>query len=389
MSWLARAGQRRRVVKTPPEGGWDGSLGARAVLDHEPPLHGKARKVRDLFPLPHAQQSVHVNGHVSRKVKRRLLVAHHQEDEVNKTIDALNSMSGCHGSYKPLISLDEEHFGMTAAQVDSLEFIQQKVQAMGKPPVDLDGPGALRMLRAANGYGEAQPIGALAPFRIDAISMPEAGWVPVDLAPLWGSNGQTQVNDFVTQQLLPPEKARIKLEACGVRAPFSDPLTRQGRVYHQFLRKLHDSHLIDYSTAPGKERIAFFCVTKKSGKLRLIVDARRSNCHFAEPDHTSLTTGEGLGALEFQRGDCVTLAQADLKDAFYHLSMPGDLRDYFALTPVRAGDVGLKFLNGQKLKANQRITPRLAVVAIKHPRITCRKSWADREFSDPRPPTLS
>ncbi|CAJ1453620.1 unnamed protein product [Effrenium voratum] len=97
---------------------------------------------------------------------------------------------------------------------------------------------ALRMLRAANGYGEAQPIGALAPFRIDAISMPEAGWVPVDLASLWGSNG-----------------------------------------------------------------------------------------------------------------DCVTLAQADLKDAFYHLSMPGELRDYFALTPVRAGDVGMKFLNGQKLKA--------------------------------------
>ncbi|CAK9108532.1 unnamed protein product, partial [Durusdinium trenchii] len=227
------------------------------------------------------------------------------------------------------------------------------------------GPqGALKMLRAANGYGEDQPVGSLASFNIEAVSMLEVGWVPIDLGTLWGSDGQQKVNDFVSHQVLPPEKAKVKLEACGVRAPYSDPLLRQGRVYRQFLRKLHDSHLIDYSLSPGKERIAFFCVTKKSGKLRLIVDARRSNAHFEEHSHVSLTTGDGLGALEFEKEAQVTLAQADLKDAFYHLAMPVQLRDYFTLTPVKARDVGVTTIDGRHVDPWVRLTPRLAAVAM-------------------------
>ncbi|CAK9013053.1 Reverse transcriptase domain-containing protein, partial [Durusdinium trenchii] len=335
-----------------------------AALDHSSSMHGIGRKTRDLFPLPSIQQSVPASRHVSRKARRRALTIHHQEEEANNTIQALNLMYGCNSSYRPLISLDENLVGIAAAQYDSLEFIQKKVIDMGKPPDDLNGPGALSMLRAANGYGDDQPVGSLASFNIEAVSMPEAGWVPVDLATLWGSDGQRKVDDFVSHQVLPPEKAKIKLEACGVRAPYSDPLLRQGRVYHQFLHKLHESHLIDYSLSPGIEKIAFFCVTKKSGKLRLIVDARRSNAHFEEPSHVSLTTGDGLGALEFERDAQVTIAQADLKDAFYHLAMPERLRDYFTLTPVKAGDMGIKTLHGQTLQQNQRITPRLAVVAM-------------------------
>ena len=271
-----------------------------AALDHSSSMHGIGRKTRDLFPLPSIQQSVPASRHVSRKARRRALTIHHQEEEANNTIQALNLMYGCNSLYRPLISLDENLVGIAAAQYDSLEFIQKKVIDMGKPPDDLNGSGALSMLRAANGYGDDQPVSSLASFNIEAVSMPEAGWVPVDLATLWGSDGQRKVDDFVSHQVLPPEKAKIKLEACGVRAPYSDPLLRQGRVYHQFLHKLHESHLIDYSLSPGIEKIAFFCVTKKSGKLRLIVDARRSNAHFEEPSHVSLTTGDGLGALEFE-----------------------------------------------------------------------------------------
>lgn len=349
---------------TPPERGHGASVETSLPPSLQSPLHGVGRKVRDIFPLPHIHGSDPVTTSVSRKVRRRVLTQHHHLDEVNHTISALNSMYGCSDHHKPTISLDEVLFGTAAAQYDSLEFIQARVHDMGKPPQDLDPPGALRTLRAANGYGDCQPVGSLASFKADSISLPEPGWKPIDLGTLWGDNGQDKVNDFVTQQLLPPEKARINLQACGIKAPFSDPVLRQGRVYHQFLQKLHDSHLIDYSLHPGKEKVGFFCVTKKSGKLRLIVDARRSNAHFADPSHVDLTTGEGLGALEFERGDSITVAQADLKDAFYHLSMPEQLRDYFSLTPVRACDVNISMLSGRPVDPQTRITPRLAVVAM-------------------------
>lgn len=103
---------------------------------------------------------------------------------------------------------------------------------------------------------------------------------------------------------------------------------------------------------PPKERIAFFCVSKKNGRLRLICDARRANAHFADPAHVQLTTGEGLGSLELESGEKVLVGTADLKDAFYHLSLPLPLRDYFCLGPVRAECVGVSEVNGAAVSAN-------------------------------------
>lgn len=366
MSWPERPQAKRRTQMTPLDRGHELEIGADPALSQEPHLHGVARRQRGVFPLPRLQQAHVIPSDVSRKVRRKHLRRHHFEDEVNHTVDALNSMYGCHGQHRKRVSLDENLFGTAAAQYDSFEFIQQMVQAMGQPPPDLTSSGALQQLRAANGYGEDEAVatGSLASFNIERISLPGSNWKPIELASLWGTDGQSKVDEFVAQQLLPPEEARVKLAACGVKAPYSDPLLRQGRAYHQFLRKLHESHLIDYSLRPGKEKIAFFCVTKKSGMLRLIVDARRSNAHFCEPSHVDLTTGEGLGALEFQRGDVVTIAQADLKDAFYHLSLPEPLRDFFTLTPVKAGDVGITEIHGVPVAASRRVTPRLAVVAM-------------------------
>lgn len=129
------------------------------------------------------------------------------------------------------------------------------VENMGKPPDDLSGPGALRMLRTASGYvGGDQPTGSLALFDIEAVSLPEKGWAPVDLCALWGCDGRERMNDFICSQLLPPEESRVKLRASGVVRPYSDPLLRQGRLYHEFLKKLHEAGLIDFSTDAGVER---------------------------------------------------------------------------------------------------------------------------------------
>ena len=273
--------QVKRKVKTPPDGGLGWLPGAAPVQEPCAPLRGPVRKPRDIFPLPLMSGVDRPASYTcSRKSRRRLEHTQHLVEESNLTIRALNSMYGSGGPQKPCLSLEEQLHGEAAAQWDSFEFIQHSVQQMGKPPTDLDCRGALRALQTASGYEGDQPSGSLASFNIEDISLPDPGWRPIGLADLWGVDGRRQVNEFVSNQLLPPEIARAKLGACGVKKPYSDPLLRQGRVYQSFLKRLHQSSLVDFSLQPGLEQIAFFCVTKKSGKLRLIVDARRSNACF-------------------------------------------------------------------------------------------------------------
>ena len=71
-----------------------------------------------------------------------------------------------------------------------------------------------------------------------------------------------------------------------------------------------------------------------------------------------------LGGLEFPAGQHVTIATADLKDAFYHLSLPVELRPYFSLNPVSASSVGITQVNGITVGPKCKITPRLAVVPM-------------------------
>lgn len=141
-------------------------------------------------------------------------------------------------------------------------------------------------------------------------------------------------------------------------------MLRGGKTYFSFLKRLQDSGIIDFSLQPARENISIFFVTKKNGRLRMIVDARRSNAHFTEPDHVDLCTGDGLGMLEIGEGETLTIATADLKDAFYHLSLPEELRPLFCLPPVRAGDVGVKQIRGVSISRGMKITPRLAVVPM-------------------------
>lgn len=273
-------------------------------------------------------------------------------------------MYGCEPKGKSDLVLDDQLFGTVSVQWDSLAYIKKMVQQMGKPPSDLSCRGALQLLQAASGYTGDQPVGALASFNLEAVSFPSPGWRPIDLADIWGSDGQRKVNEFVSNELLPPEIAKTRLDAVGLKRPYCDPLLRQGKTYHEFLRRLSDSNLIDYSLQPAKERISFFCVSKKAGKLRLICDARRANAHFADPSYVQLTTGEGLGSLEIEEGQRVLVGTADLKDAFYHLSLPLGLRDYFCLQDVAAGDVGVTHVGGRPVGRKHRITPRLAVIPM-------------------------
>ena len=325
-------------------------------------MHAGDLRTRDLLPLPFVEREVAPHDGLSRGCQRRILRRRHRADEINRTIGALNSMFGGQGAGNDYGSLDYKLRGASGVQQEALDFVSKAVSAMGSPPEGLTCSEALRQLRATSGYVEDQATGALAPYVPGNVSLPEEGWRPIALDALWGQDGRESVGSYVQQQLLPADEARCRLRACGVGRPYGDPRLKHPRTYGDFVKRLAQSNLVDFSSDPGFESIALFFVTKKNGSLRMIVDARRSNCHFREPDHVSLCTGEGLAHIEVEKGEELQICSADLKDAFYHLELPSALRPYFTLPPIDGKC--LDGCPGVEVQQGRRYYPRLCVVPM-------------------------
>ena len=329
------------------------------------PMHASSRVARDLLPLPLLGGQDLPKTNLSRGCRQRWLRRERRVDDCNAAIRALNYLNspGSKNDAGPIHSL--QTFRASAAQAEALLRIQTAVDHLGPPPDDVTVPEALRQLRCEGYVDDLQATGALASFNPEGVSLPEEGWKPISLASLGGRDGGVSVGDYVQQQVLPPELASARVEACGVKYPYTDPKLRDPKVYGAFLGRLARSNLVDFSTQAGAEHISLFFVRKKNGKLRMIIDARRSNQHFRDPDHVQLCTGDTLSRFEIDGEEDLTICQADLKDAFYHLSLPESLRKYFVLPPIDGRYLkGVCLPDGTPVGSGLKVFPRLAVVPM-------------------------
>ena len=74
---------------------------------------------------------------------------------------------------------------------------------------------------------------------------------------------------------------------------YVDPaLTRNRRKYVKFLNDLEKRGLVKFSVA-CQEQVGLFFVKKKSGQLRMILDARRTNARFRNPPSREPSDGGG------------------------------------------------------------------------------------------------
>eukprot|EP00959_Pyramimonas_sp_CCMP1952_P258556 5404780-Pyramimonas_sp.AAC.1 len=80
----------------------------------------------------------------------------------------------------------------------------------------------------------------------------------------------------------------------------------------RFLAELLDESILE-KAAVVKETSGAFFVKRKDSLLRLVFDARRSNCHFAPPPYTSLASGESLADLEGEPAARLWVASADIE----------------------------------------------------------------------------
>ncbi len=91
--------------------------------------------------------------------------------------------------------------------------------------------------------------------------------------------------------------------------------------------------VVSFSGRP-KVEIGTLFVSKKSKKLRLIVDARRANRLFKPPPNTVLGSVEAWDRTRLEPEHDLFVAQEHVNDLFYRLAIPTELGEYFGLPAV-------------------------------------------------------
>ena len=98
--------------------------------------------------------------------------------------------------------------------------------------------------------------------------------------------------------------------------------------------------MVEFTTEP-KCVNGVFATPKSDGMQRLVVDGRPANARFAPSPSMELPTPDLLAKLEVPEEETLYVAKSDLDNFYHRLRLPKWLRPYFALPPVRAGDIGL------------------------------------------------
>ena len=317
---------------------------------------------RDLLPLPMVvPRTLEDVSKLSRKVCQRLHRSKHEVEMVNQCVRSLNSLY----SGLPVGKSKNLSGRVSQSQQMALDHILKSVQLMGAPPVELSCSEALRQLRAFDGYSDNDQVPCAAKsYSPSLLSLPEGGNRVLPVAGLIGEGGCEILDEFCRSRVLHEKEARSNLDRAGVRECYSDPLLKEPGTYKEFIKRLARADLIEFATSAPIERVEAFFVGKKDGRLRMVVDCRRSNCWFSPPDKVRLCTAEALSRIELEPGSELTVCTADLKDAFYHFELPLELRRYFGMRRVLAGEVGISCIDGVAVSPSRLVWPRLKALPM-------------------------
>ena len=231
------------------------------------------------------------------------------------------------------------------------------------------------LLRGRSLYGSGAASDSLAPFQQGRLSLPESVAGAPYIGDVCGKRGHFFLEREGERMLKPVGEAQSDLARDGTRC-YCDPiLVNRKTVYVTFLKDLMARGLLDFTLAP-LEDVGIFCVWKKGReRLRLILDARRSNQWFRRPPSVDLISAEGLSSIELDvdpgeelddetvaelgKALSVTAGVADVKDAFHRLRMRTFLRRYFCFPPARSGSLGLtgRTVEGHMLTGNEQVWP--------------------------------
>ena len=158
----------------------------------------------------------------------------------------------------------------------------------------------------------------LVPFNFSKVPLPRIGAEPRLWFELSGA-GDSFVGDFKIRHLLENCDAQVNLLQQDIpSAPYSDP-AMLGSVSDsaKFLPWPEGSWVVEYRLLPPIGSCGLFFVLKTNGRHRLVIDARRSTCHFGDPPNVSLATGFALSDVDGSEShEPVFISTIDVKYLF-------------------------------------------------------------------------
>ncbi|CAK9009883.1 Ankyrin-1 [Durusdinium trenchii] len=172
------------------------------------------------------------------------------------------------------------------------------------------------------------------PYDRGLLSIPSCGNQAVVLDDVLDDVGCETIRDPHRCMLLDEEEIGVMMEQNKPVDIYMDPLLKNNMgMYCNFVHDLFEAGMLDFTVRPRGLVTPFF-VAKKSGKLRLILDCRETNRLFRRPPVLAAGTGASWSQIRIPDGEQLYVAQSDIKDYFYSLQLPSELRTLFCLPPI-------------------------------------------------------
>ena len=221
-----------------------------------------------IFPLPRSQATSSAS-HLSRGTRQRVngeLAIAQRVDEVAR---GLTWMSGRRG--------ESGGPGWSSAQLEVRELAERRIRRRGRPPNTESGEQILHaMTKGRSDYSGTSLGTPVAPYRLSEVSFPDNVKLAPFLRTLCSPKAVEYLSTYSTSMLRPQEEYDA-LDVDVFVEPYMGPVLRGSRrKYKELVSDLDRRGLIYWSTT-CRERCVIFFVKKKSGKLRLIIDAQRAN----------------------------------------------------------------------------------------------------------------
>ena len=178
---------------------------------------------------------------------------------------------------------------------------------------DLASP---KKLFKTTGVGYDTTPGGLARFDSGLLSLLTDQTEALDAAPWVSATLRHLLDDTVGEIMLDETERGRLLDSTEQPGMYVDPSLSDVGVYARFLVTLYRAKLIQFGVV-ANSICGVFCVAKKTpGRLRLVIDCRRSNRLFKPPPWTPLGSLEGLSRIWLESMKKGFIAQEDVRDYF-------------------------------------------------------------------------
>ena len=250
-------------------------------------------------------------------------------DQTNSVIDVLNEI------HAPA-QFSETNFsgGASLAQRSSQRCIFGEVFKHKRPAKIISEREAVQELLQSDLSYSGEVSTTVRSYNRGLLSIPSAGNSAVELNEVLDDIGRETLEDPHRFMLLNREEIGELREKMPQSNIYMDPLLRDDLgLYAEFVHDLFVSGMVEFTDQP-EGLVTPFCVAKKNGKLRLILDCRDTNKMFRPPPALALGTGSSWSRLSIPEGQTLYMAQSDIKDYFYSLRLPLSLRPLFSMPAI-------------------------------------------------------